>query len=81
MPVNLKLINMMYINVAPKAIVDKNTKIAVKNFSVNQFSGDLQNLGCNINFGICPRDRKREEDAEGRTPREHSGGARARRKG
>ena len=28
----------MYINVAPKAIVDKNTKIAVKNFSVNQFS-------------------------------------------
>ena len=25
-------------NVAPKAIVDKNTKIAVKNFSVNQFS-------------------------------------------
>ena len=38
MPVNLKLTNMMYINVAPKAIVDKNTKIAVKNFSVNQFS-------------------------------------------
>ena len=28
----------MYINVAPKAIVDKNTKTAVKNFSVNQFS-------------------------------------------
>ena len=28
----------MYINVAPKAIVDKNTKSAVKNFSVNQFS-------------------------------------------
>ena len=28
----------MYINVAPKAIVDKNTKRAVKNFSVNQFS-------------------------------------------
>ena len=26
---------MMYINVAPKAIVDKNTKSAVKNFSVN----------------------------------------------
>ena len=38
MPVNLKLTNMMYINVAPKAIVDKNTKIAVRNFSVNQFS-------------------------------------------
>ncbi len=38
MPVNLKLTNMMYINVAPKAMVDKNTKIAVKNFSVNQFS-------------------------------------------
>ena len=28
----------MYIKVAPKAIVDKNTKSAVKNFSVNQFS-------------------------------------------
>ena len=38
MPVNLKLTNMMYINVAPKAIVDKNTKIAVKNFYLNQFS-------------------------------------------
>ena len=37
-PVNFKLTNMMYINVAPKAIVDKNTKIAVRNFSVNQFS-------------------------------------------
>ena len=37
-PVNFKLTNMMYINVAPKAIVDKNTKMAVKNFSVNQFS-------------------------------------------
>ena len=29
---------MMYTSVAPKAIVDKNTKMAVKNFSVNQFS-------------------------------------------
>ena len=28
----------MYTSVAPKAIVDKKTKIAVKNFSVNQFS-------------------------------------------
>ena len=37
-PVIFKLTNMMYINVAPKAIVDKNTKIAVRNFSVNQFS-------------------------------------------
>tara|TARA_B100001996_G_scaffold251002_1_gene194678 strand:+ start:640 stop:789 length:150 start_codon:yes stop_codon:yes gene_type:complete len=27
-----------YIKVAPRAMVDKNTKIAVRNFSVNQFS-------------------------------------------